>query len=235
MEVREVTGLTDEMLKGQRFDEDMVRAVLGDGHLCIAHHAEFDRPKLERRFPEFAEAFWACSWKDVDWRKAGYSCGKLEHLLQDGCWEFYDAHSATEDAAVGLHILASIDMGGAPALQTLLSRARVPSYHVWALDAPFDVKDELKFAQPTRYEWNDGTDGRPKAWHVSVRGEAALVAQLTFLRDVYNPKRIGIKRVSAKDRYSIRETKARPGSVMLMDALVAASAAITPQEEPSGQ
>jgi len=230
-EVSAINGLTDEMLRNQRFDDALVEETLGEGHLCIAHHAEFDRPKLERRFPSFASAFWACSFKDVSWRDHGFTCSQLAHLLQDGCREFHDAHSAVDDAAVGLHLLASIRVNDAPALQTLLTTARIPSYHVWALDAPFDVKDELKFAQPTRYEWNDGTDGRPKAWHVAVRGEAALVHQLEFLRDVYGPSRIGIRRITAKDRYSIRELGATPSRVLLADALAAASAALISQSE----
>jgi DNA polymerase-3 subunit epsilon len=52
----------------------------------------------------------------------------------------------------------------------------------WAEGSPFDMKDVLKVRG---YRWNDGTDGRPKAWWMKI-DEEAFEAELAFLRrEVY--------------------------------------------------
>ena len=58
-EVREITGITDDMVAGQAFDDDQVNALAQQATLVIAHNAAFDRPFVEKRFPVFAELAWA--------------------------------------------------------------------------------------------------------------------------------------------------------------------------------
>jgi DNA polymerase-3 subunit epsilon len=49
---------------------------------------------------------------------------------------------------------------------------------IWAEGSPFDMKDELK---KRGYRWNDGRDGRPKAWFIEI-AEDLYEAELRFLR-----------------------------------------------------
>ena len=67
-----VHHITDEMVKGKRFDDTAVAQLLEGVSLVIAHNAKFDRPFLETRFPLFIKTPWACSIRDVAWRDAGY-------------------------------------------------------------------------------------------------------------------------------------------------------------------
>lgn len=53
-----------------------------------------------------------------------------------------------------------------------------PAIRIWAEQSPFELKDSLK---RRGYRWNDGSDGRPKSWHIDVC-ETALDDELTFLR-----------------------------------------------------
>jgi hypothetical protein len=68
----------------------------------------------------------------------------------------------------------------------LLENARRKTIRIWAQQAPFDVKDELK---KRGYRWSSGDEGRPKAWYVDLNeakraDEIAFLRQLIYLREV---------------------------------------------------
>lgn len=200
--VSELTGLTDDMVAGQRIDDDRVEALLRDVSLVIAHNASFDRRFLERRLPAFARKPWACSQREVPWEEHGCSSRKLEFILFKTCGEFFDGHRAADDCCVGIHVLAMRASTGALPMALLLDSARRESYHVWAVDAPIAHKDALK----TRgYRWNPGTDGRPKAWHRDV-GADAIAAEREWLAAQVYGGREGWRedRLTALERYSVR-------------------------------
>ena len=52
-EVTALTGITDEMVVGQRIDEAAVSAFVEDAVIVIAHNAGFDRKFAERYWPVF--------------------------------------------------------------------------------------------------------------------------------------------------------------------------------------
>jgi DNA polymerase-3 subunit epsilon len=84
----------------------------------------------------------------------------------------------------------------------LLERARCKMLRIWAENAPFDFKDLLK---RRRYRWNDGTDGRPRSWHVDV-DEADLDAEVSYLRKEISQRDVEIecREITALDRFSSR-------------------------------
>lgn len=98
-EIVALTGITDEMVKGQSIDLDQVRPLVDEAALIIAHHAAFDRPMLERAVPLFRDKAWACSHVEVPWEKEfGCRVAKLPIILSDACGQFSDEHHrATED------------------------------------------------------------------------------------------------------------------------------------------
>ena len=79
---QQVTGIRDDMVKGQRLDDAQVAALVAMADLVIAHNAGFDRPFVEARFPGFADKAWACSFADIDWKAQGRGSAKLESLAQ---------------------------------------------------------------------------------------------------------------------------------------------------------
>jgi DNA polymerase-3 subunit epsilon len=201
--VTELTGITEEMVRGKRIDDALVEALLSDASLIVAHNASFDRPFIERRLPAFAAKPWACSCIEVPWREHGCSGTKLEYILLKVAGEFYDAHRAVDDCLVGIHVLASRGPTGELPFAQLLASARRSTCRIWAIASPFGCKDILR---ARRYRWNDGNDGRPRAWYTDV-SESDLERELAWLgENVYSgcADSCVVDRLSAVERYSLR-------------------------------
>ncbi|MFG4657081.1 3'-5' exonuclease, partial [Acinetobacter baumannii] len=84
----------------------------------------------------------------------------------------------------------------------LLEAAARPTAKVWALNAPFAVKDRLK---ERGYRWNVGEDGRPRAWHREI-DPGQVDAECAFLDGLGFPDQIEplVTEVYALIRFSDR-------------------------------
>lgn len=200
-EVTALTGITDEMVKGQRIDVDTVRAAVEEAVIIIAHHADFDRKMVEREMPFFRTKHWACSHTEVPWTSTfGCQAAKLAIILADACHQFSDArHRAVEDCHVGVNVLANARVDGRPALSFLLESARQSTCRVWAVDSPFPKKDTLK---ARGYFWSPPEEGGRKQWYRDVRPEE-LEEELMWCRDIGGARPESV-RFGSKDRYSVR-------------------------------
>lgn len=202
-EITALTGITDADVAGQRIDDAAVAAAATNAALVIAHNAEFDRGFLERRLPLFRERPWACSAREVPWRLTGHSSSSLEFLLMRASGHFFDAHRADADVTALVHLLTTALPDGSSALAHLLRSARLRSHRIWAVGAPIERKDQLK---ARKYRWNNGEDGRPRAWHREV-AEADSAAELEWLREAIYGGRDGpwkVETLDARSRYSDR-------------------------------
>ncbi len=201
-EIIDLTGITDEMVRGHRIDPDAVAEFAADSAIVIAHNANFDRKFAERYWPVFELKSWGCSATEVEWRKHGFDGSRLGYLLA-GVGLFHQAHRAIDDCRALIEILASdIPKLNKPALAVLLECARRKTMRIWAEQSPFDLKGELK---KRGYRWNDGTDGRPRSWYIDVdeanqASEAEFLRKTIYLRDV-EPR---IQAMSAFTRFSNR-------------------------------
>lgn len=197
---KQVTGISDEMVRGQRLDDAQVQALIDRADLVIAHNAGFDRPFVEARFPGFAHKPWACSFADIDWKALGAESAKLSALAQEQGW-FYDAHRALVDCQALLQVLGQrVGDDGLNGLQRLLAAAGRPSYKLRATGSPFDCKDKLK---ARGYRW----DGEGKVWYCSLGSEAALADELAWLKtEVYGARRaqVDVEALDALTRYALR-------------------------------
>ena len=201
--VTRMTGITDQMVAGQRVDERAVEALVEQAALLIAHNAPFDRGFLERRMALFGTKPWACSREDVPWREHGCASSSLDYLLCRHCAEFYNAHRALDDCYAGVHALATPLVNGALPFALLLESARTPMVRIWAVGSAFEAKDALK---ARGYRWNGGEDGRPRSWYIEtatdrVEGEAA------WLREHAYPGRrenIQVEELSQLERHARR-------------------------------
>lgn len=148
----ELTGITDEMVRGRAIDDRHVEQVMENVDLVIAHNAGFDRPIVEKRFPLFKHLAWGCSVVDVDWQRAGVRTRKLEYLAMTRGF-FYDSHRAINDCVAGIELLAAPLTSDAEqtALASLLANSGRESVRLWAERSPFESKDLLK---ERRYRWN---------------------------------------------------------------------------------
>ncbi|MDE2400534.1 MAG: DNA polymerase III subunit epsilon [Burkholderiales bacterium] len=204
-----VTGITDDMVKGLRLNEDRIAQLIEGVSLVIAHNARFDRAFVETRLPAFAELPWACSLAEIDWSEEGRGSAKLEFLASELGW-FYDAHRAEMDCHALLAVLRQpLPQSGLTGLKRLWDSAQAISYKVMATGSPFDSKDALK---GRGYRW----DAERKVWHTSVADEAALEAECAWLKtSVYGGRaaRIEVEQLCAKDRFAPRPGVLQPRSL----------------------
>jgi len=201
--ITELTGITDDMVKGQFLDKNVINEILSDCVLVIAHNARFDRPFMESVCDEFKDKYWACSIADISWNAEGFGSSKLEYLAYQFKF-FYEAHRAVIDCQVGIHILTQIlPRSGKIAMQQLLESARRTDFRLWAKGAPFDKKDELR---KRGYRWANGDDGGFKAWYLDLP-EAELDNEYDYLNDhIFNRPVTDLptKKLTGKIRYSAR-------------------------------
>jgi DNA polymerase-3 subunit epsilon len=198
-----INHITDEMVRGKRFDDTAVAQLLEGVSLVIAHNAKFDRPFLEARFPLFMKMYWACSIRDVAWRDSGYASSALEFLAYRMGF-YYDGHRAEIDCRALLAVLARPLDGttDAPALKALLDHARGKTFKLFALNSPFESKELLK---GRGYRWEP--DG--KVWALELDA-INLDAELAYLKEkIYGGANaeVQVETQDARVRYSERSGK----------------------------
>jgi DNA polymerase-3 subunit epsilon len=199
-EITQLTGITDEMVRGQKLDQAEVARFLEETNLVIAHNAAFDRAFFEQSFPGLQGLRWACSLREVPWAEYGVEGHKLEYIAYRA-GVFFDGHRAETDCQVALHALALVWPGRSrTALADLRENALAQSIQLWAVNSPFDSKDLLK---ARGYRWN----GELRAWHVTLP-EAELAAEQDWLaRNVYQqllkrgPVTLRAARLDSSNRY----------------------------------
>jgi DNA polymerase III subunit epsilon len=200
--ITQITGITDEMVKGHTINAEKVLEVAEPAALIIAHNAAFDRKFAEKAFDVFSPKAWACSMTDVPWQEEQYESLKLEYLAMRNGF-FYDGHRATADCYAAIELLAqTLPSSGVLALAALLESARQPTCRVWAEGSSFDFKDILK---ARGYRWNDGNDGQLRSWYRDVP-EDILEEELLYLREEIYQREVDVPvvKITAFDRFSDR-------------------------------
>jgi DNA polymerase-3 subunit epsilon len=82
-QAQKINRITDEMVIGQKLDDQRIQFMLASSDLVIAHNAKFDRSFLARLYPEFSAKTWRCSMTDIDWAHKGHAFQSLEKLAKD--------------------------------------------------------------------------------------------------------------------------------------------------------
>jgi len=200
---QQITGITDEMVKGQSLDLDMIKKMLSDAAIVIAHNARFDRPFCEDLLDEFKEISWACSIADINWNEEGIEGVKLEFLAYKYGF-FFEGHRATIDCQAGIEILSRpLPQSGELSLKRLLETARRTNIRLWAEGSPFEKKDDLK---KRGYRWSAGENGKRKAWYKDIL-EDELDEEMSYLNEHIYTRTIDtlpMDKFNAMIRYSRR-------------------------------
>ncbi|MDX1669200.1 MAG: 3'-5' exonuclease [Limnobacter sp.] len=194
-----IHGITDEMVAGKQFDEDVIKTLCEGAQLVVAHNAGFDKPFMVRRFPWIEDFVWVCSFRELPLKQEGYASAKLENLLQE-CGYFHEAHRAVEDCNALLCFLAQpLKESQRWPFEVLFEGANEPLYEIAAIGAPFEKKDALK---SKGFRWNPDE----RAWEYVAVGFAEGKEVIEWMRDqVYSTTdkiRLGFRIRSGKDRYS---------------------------------
>ncbi|WP_090676109.1 3'-5' exonuclease [Aureimonas jatrophae] len=201
-DITRITGITNEMVRGQVLDLDAVERLVEPADLVIAHNAKFDRPFCEKLARGFDVKPWACSVSEVDWTALGFEGTKLGYLVgQAG--HFHNGHRAVDDCHALLEVLAGASrVAGVPApFSQLVASAGRTRLRIHALGSPFHTKDVLK---ARGYRWSDGSGGQAKAWWRDI-DEDAFDDEDTFLRDEIYGGFTGahVQRLTACERFKV--------------------------------
>lgn len=164
-EITRITGLTDEMLKGQRIDPLAVYESLRGAKFVVTHNADFDRKFLEKAMPVFEAMHFGCSMSDVPWKEYGYGGVKLEWLMFRHLALWYESHRADIDSYVGIHLLASQMPDGRTGMAHVLEAARKKYVRISARNSPYEKRHVLK---RRKYKWNPDE----KVWWKDVAKDA---------------------------------------------------------------
>jgi len=194
-----IQGITDEMVRDKRINDDAVAALMADVSLVIAHNAFFDRGFVESRLPIFKNKSWACSYAQVPWKAEGMGSASLEFLAYRFGFH-YAGHRASIDCYALLEVLQSeLPDSGIKVMKMLLENARLPEIKIWALNAPFDNKDKLK---ERGYRW----DAERKTWNNPIL-QTNLPLEVDWLRsEIYanRPFKLELEKIDAFNRFTAR-------------------------------
>ncbi len=159
-----ITGLTDYDLRGKKIDWQKVDSILATADIILAHNAAFDRPFVDKKSAVSTTKPWGCSVKQIEWIDHGFGSAKLE-LLSVYHGFFTEAHRAMNDVNALLYLLTmKVPNKEFPYLNELLTNARKPIVRVYALNSPFETKDQLK---ERGYYW----DQNLRTWTKSIQKE----------------------------------------------------------------
>lgn len=123
--ITQLTGITNEAVKGHKFDDAHIARLVESSEVIIAHNAAFDRSFFAKRFSELGDQLWGCSVKDIDWYGKGFESAKLEYLLLKNGY-FYEGHRAAIDCLAMVQLFNTAQNP----LQELLEATRKGDYKV---------------------------------------------------------------------------------------------------------
>lgn len=176
--ITRLTGISDADVAGQRFPDDEIVFALTHATIIVAHHANFDRKWIERRFPGAAGRAWACSMADVPWQEHGFD-GRSLGFLGMQCGFFYDAHRADVDVDAVIGLLGHGLPNGRTAMSVMIENAHADSWFVRAWGAAFEVKDRLR---SRGYRW----DADRKVWGKEIPDADRLAEEFWLASNIYS-------------------------------------------------
>ncbi len=159
--IARLTGITDEMVAGQKLSPRRLADYLEEASACLAFNAEFDRRHLEMLVPEVADKPWICAMADVGWADLGFDGRSQGYLLMQAGMFNPVAHRATDDVESLVNLLAHVACDGRTILDHAIRNAQGASWRFEATDAPYRHKDALR-RRGYKYSFR-------KVWHKLVR------------------------------------------------------------------
>jgi DNA polymerase-3 subunit epsilon len=121
-EATRVHGIRDCDVRGKCLDDGQVLKLINQAEFLVAHNASYDRPFVERLYPETAGKTWLCSMNGVPWRQKGFESRALQSLLSDHGIRPEKAHRGLSDVRSALQLLSCTDGDGVCYFRYLLDR-----------------------------------------------------------------------------------------------------------------
>lgn len=201
--ITDLTGITDDMVKGQSLDIAEIDEMIGVANFVVAHKAAFDRKFIEKIAPVAIEKPWGCSMTQIPWKEEGWRGQSLEFLGMKAGF-FFDGHRAADDCLAGIKLLSTpLPRSGIAAMTALRQTAAKPTARIYAQGSPYETKDALK---ARGYSWSDGTGTQPKAWYIDVSPDKVDEENAYLSAGIYGrPVAFVPRMIDFYSRFSVRE------------------------------
>lgn len=193
-EIKEITGLNDDLLAGKEIDWTRVAAFLSQCKWVIAHNARFDyrfvAASLRRAGLEMPESVWCCSMDHVSW--PGLT-GRSSSLQLLGFWHgfWFNGHNAARDVEALYTIFKSND----EAMDLLLHRAAQPDFRVYAAGSRYEENSLLK---ERSYKW----DPEARCWWTSQPNRVEAEVEAVWLDQNLSQVEPQVVEVPAAQRFA---------------------------------
>ena len=194
-EITDLTGISNEMVKGKEIDWKLVEKLFSYSQLAVAHNAWFDRNMLEKYIRP--RNIWACSSNDVNWKARGFAKSSLEIL---SIWHgfYYDAHRAMNDVNATIKLITHAHYDVKPVVE-LIENAKKPHYNIVN---KFSYNEEyVKKLKKRNRAYRYNRDNR--SWSILLNDDKKLEDEKEWLADnIYNGIFNGvIKFIDLYDKY----------------------------------
>ena len=200
-----ISGRTIEDVRGKRFDNDLIEKIFSIPGIVIAHNANFDRPKLEKRFDIFRRCAWGCSLAGIPWlREFRQVDVKLRLLVEDRVGKCFHGHHAKDDTIATFEVLCERTPDKSMTFfEYLLNAAKQQTLRIYAVDTPFAKKDILS---KRGYYW----DFENRLYYRDIATNEYDIEHAWLDDNVYgyatNQREVPTTPVTARTRYSHRIT-----------------------------
>lgn len=167
--IKNLTGLSDEDLKGRSINWGVVREKLEAADYIIAHNAQFERSflNLVEGLRGLSKKSWACSMTQIKWSSKGSTSRALKYVAADQGFLNPFPHRAPFDVITTFKVIEKH-------LEELIINVNSPVVEIRAIGSDFDLKDVLK---KRGYHWN----ASDKVWLTQI-SERDLDAERDFLK-----------------------------------------------------
>jgi DNA polymerase III subunit epsilon len=143
-QIRDLTGLTDAMLAGQRVNVAHVAKRLNAVDIIVAHNCAHDRPFAEALLPDLQDKPWVCSLNNAAWQAWGFDGRKQDHLLMQSGLFNPTKHRALADVASLMALLNVVTPTGRSVLTECIDHAKKPTWLFRAEGLPFEYRQRIK-------------------------------------------------------------------------------------------
>ena len=195
-----VNGITDDMVKGQSIDWNVVESIFNTSQLIVAHNASFDRAFMDQSLEVSKHKIWACSINDINWDARGFISFKQETLCINHGF-YYDSHRAMNDIDALIHLLIHPSYADNKPVAELIKNAKQNLCRIDALFSKYEYKDILR---KNGYRWHDPNNGKKdeKCWRKFIHPDDKDSEYLWITKNVYNNQFQGrIVEITLKDKY----------------------------------
>lgn len=118
-----IHGLTMDDVAGHLLDRGRITSMTREIDFFIAHNVSFDRPFVERLFPDLTRGKpWLCTMRGINWSKRGLASARLGDIAMHFRIPHENAHRALGDARTTFALLTLPGLQGGWAFTEMLER-----------------------------------------------------------------------------------------------------------------